>query len=427
MEKSGKARIYLASLLILSGILWSQMLLGWFEETKLHGSYELKENTDFTINDWISEQYQKRKSEYLNDHVAFRPALVSIHNQLLFSLFKKSSVLNLIIGKQNYLYEKGYIDGYNGNDYLGQEKIVQKVKKLKILSDTLQNHGSKLIVVLAPGKARYYPEFIPDYLQKDSKTTNYTGLIEEFSKQNIAFVDFNPWFLSMKKTSKYPLYPQTGIHWSSYATTLVIDSLSKYISSLYQEHAPQFIYSDFTYDNSIRDSTDVDIQSSLNLFQDIRSMKLAYRDVDIKFSKDKNNCIFISDSYGWTLYNSGLTKKLFNEFELWYYFKQLYKNHETPVDLDYSYVYKKLNTPELVVIMSTEMNYNRFDFGFSENILEMFQGKLATREKRIKEIMISMENSSEWMEALKLKAQDQNRTLAQVMKSDAEWMYDQEK
>jgi hypothetical protein len=77
--------------------------------------------------------------------------------------------------------------------------------------------GKQVLVILAPGKASYFPEFIPDEMATITKlNTNYEGYKAELKESTVPFIDAHQWFRNMKDTSRYPLFPKCGIHWSKY-------------------------------------------------------------------------------------------------------------------------------------------------------------------------------------------------------------------
>ncbi len=413
-------------LFIVIGIIWVQQLSQFYSSPELKGYYILKPDTNITISNWWSEEYQKIKSVYLNDHVAFRPELVRLHNQLLFTFFHKAHTNHIIVGKEYYLFEKPYVDEYTGKKSIKEDSLKFKIKALKTISDSIAKHGGKLLLILAPGKARYFSEYLPDNYKSGKEKTSHFRILKELQNKQINFIDFNSWFLSIKDTSKYPLYPKTGTHWSNYATGIVADSIAGYIAEMYHQHRPTVNNSNFIYSNVIRDSIDIDIESSMNLIWDPDRYNLAYRDVHWSEVGYKPSCIIISDSYWWQFYNAGYPNDLFSKYQFFYYFKQVYKDYQPGEALDMNYAFNEIKKTDLIIILVAEANYSRLDFGFSEAMLQMYSGKTSTKETQITEYIQKMQNDPEWLDQLRIKAKDQNRTLEDIMLSDANWLYEQE-
>ena len=68
--------------------------------------------------------------------------------------------MDVVIGKENYLYEKGYIDAFFGVDFIGHDSIAISAYKLKMIQDTLAKLNKTLLIILAPGKGDFFPEYI---------------------------------------------------------------------------------------------------------------------------------------------------------------------------------------------------------------------------------------------------------------------------
>ena len=118
---------------------------------------------------------------------------------------------------------------------------------MKFISDTLQKLNKQLLFVFAPGKASFYPEYIPDKYLTQKGITNYQIFLEGIKQRGINHIDFKKWFSDNKYKSKYPLYPQHGVHWSTYGTALVTDSLIKKIEELRHDYVKKCIFHHHRY------------------------------------------------------------------------------------------------------------------------------------------------------------------------------------
>ncbi|MDP4268221.1 MAG: hypothetical protein Q8880_12400, partial [Bacteroidota bacterium] len=219
----------------------------------LKGAVVLSENVKLSFKGWFSGDYQKKKEKYLNDNFGFRSDFVRINNQIKYSLFRQVNANGLIIGKNNYLYELNYIKAYYGMDFIGKDSIEHQLSKLKFIQDTLKKLNKNFILIFAAGKASFYPEYIPDEYKKQKSITNYEYMKMMADNKNINIIDFNNYFINNKNKSKYPLYPQYGIHWSNYGMCLVIDSLIKYIENKRGIDIPEFYWNDIEITEKYRE------------------------------------------------------------------------------------------------------------------------------------------------------------------------------
>ncbi|WP_343631462.1 hypothetical protein [Fluviicola sp.] len=350
----------------------------FLEEKPLNGSFALSTKPEWTKKSWFSGEYQEKQDKYLAEHTGFYPSWVRLYNQWNFSLFDVIHANGVIAGKEHYLFEENYISAYYGMDFAGDKKIAETSRQLKLVQDTLKKKGIDLVVILAPGKASYVPEFIPDkYASSKKGKTNFEGYLKAFNKQAVAYIDMHTWFESMKRTTKHPLFSKTGIHWTAYGQFLVADSLVNYVSKSTKHEIPRLVL-EKTELSDIALIDDGDIQKGANLMFDIRDLKLAYPKFHPNRAPEKEDpkVMVVSDSFYWGLFNSNVSNWLFNNGEFWYYNEQIYPNSYTKEtwakDQDLN---KKLEENKVVFIICTDANLPRLGFGFIERAYELYYPK----------------------------------------------------
>jgi hypothetical protein len=341
----------------------------FFEEEPLNGSFSLSSKPELNKKSWFSGKYQEGQDKYIADHTGFRPGWVRVYNQWNYSLFNKPSGSGVIIGKKNYLYEENYIKAYYGTDFLGEQKIKEITHQWKAVEDTLKRKGIDLVVILAPGKGSFYPEYIPDsYKRARNGKTNYEVFKKQFRKQSVTHIDMHSWFESMKKTSKYPLFPKTGIHWSVYGQFLAADSLTKFVSERCKTQIPHYVL-DTILESDKPKLGDDDIGRGMNLLFGVPELKLAYPEFHPNRAAKKNDpkVLVIADSFYWGLFNANVSHFLFNDGEFWYYNEQIYPASFTKETLVKNQsLDKKLKENKVVFLLITDANLYKFGFGFVE-------------------------------------------------------------
>ncbi|MDY0280859.1 MAG: hypothetical protein RBR35_09895, partial [Salinivirgaceae bacterium] len=173
-----------------------QMLLPIVHVKPLKGAVVNAEMPSFNISSWFNGEYQDEFEKYVNDHIGFRPWFVKVHNQIQFSLFKEATASGVIRGKDDYLYELNYIKAYNGDDFIGSQEIIEKVKNIKWLQDKLSELNKTLLIFIAPGKGCFYPEYFPDkFIKPVTDSTNYKQYIKQLKKYQVNHIDMNSWFI----------------------------------------------------------------------------------------------------------------------------------------------------------------------------------------------------------------------------------------
>lgn len=351
--------VIIGSLLVLPAI---QMHTNLFPVDELKGSFKPYEKPKLSLNNWFSGSFQENYNDYFENNFGFRPWFVRIRNQLSFSLCGSAKANGVVIGEDFYLYESYYLNAYNGLNYLGYETLKSRVDSLMLIHDSLASHGTELLICFAVGKGSFYPEFFPDnYKNQSSDSTNYLKYKNLFELADFNVIDFNSWFLQMKDTSRFILYPKYGTHWSEYGSVIAADSLLRYVEDLKNIDLPDLVIDKIQITNHLKGS-DYDIGECLNLLFQLPSQEMAYPQTSWRTEgKDSLNVIVISDSFYWQLFNRGMGTVGFKPGMFWFYNKISYPGSIDISDLDYV---KCLYNADLVILLATEATLARFPFGF---------------------------------------------------------------
>jgi hypothetical protein len=285
----------------------------------------------------------------------------------------------IIIGKKDVLYQKIYLDAYLGEDFVGNDTIREKVRKLFVVHNELKKRGVDLIFLVAPGKVSVYPEFLTDslYLHKKRKS-NYDGYIDEMKKYPLNLMDMRSYFLKIKSHVPYLLFPSCGTHWSGYGATLAADTLVKYITALTSIKLRGFhSEAGLLTKDSLR-YTDNDIGKALDLIWDIPSKPVYYP--KIVFDKDsigeKPDILFIGDSFTQSFFGFYPYFSIFgNNTRFWGYNYII----AWPDSVEKKYILvkslnlkKEIESKRIIIIVSTEQNLINFGFGFIDNAYALY-------------------------------------------------------
>jgi hypothetical protein len=339
----------------------------------LKGAHNNPDKPSITLTSWLDGSYQKKTHAYCTDAFGFQEPLVRLVNEVDYQLFDAANAKYVVVGRNNCLYETPYIEAELGMDYLGDSIIHDYTYKMSHLNDTLQKLGVDLQMVFAPGKASFYPENIPTYyFRYKSDSTNYDRFKHHMDEYGFAYLDLHKWFRSMKDTSRYPLLPNTGIHWSKYGMVLAVDSISKYWQQKFR-YQPRFEYSNGEL-SSIAQGSDADVEDGMNLLSDIPNLTMMYPKHDFsKLPKPNLKTSVIADSYYWGLFNIGLSTLASDSGEFWYYFHQVYPQHfENQLmikDLDLK---QAIESKDVIMLLQTDGTLDRFGFGFVEAAYDLY-------------------------------------------------------
>jgi len=364
----------------LFGLVLALLLLPWLEQNEhifepkpLGGVQPNSQNVKFSAAQWRSAKFQEGQEAYIRDHFGLRPFMVRFYNELFDRLFGEYQANGVIMGKDGYLFEENYLLAASGQDYIGPDSINELVQTLGLVQRDLMKSGKKLLVCIAPGKGSFYPDKMPDaYHYNGSTGRNYPEFVRYLIAEKIPLFDVQDWFLKMKATVPYPLYPKTGIHWSSYGEYLVADSLIKQVSALSQKQLPSLKLLRIEQDNKPRDRDD-DIELGMNLLRNLPDFKMAYPKFKVqpmKAGQKAPRVLVIGDSFYYGMYNWGMMQHVFAGGEFWYYnHERLVPGKATAFIEDIRDYAKEVQQFDVVVVLLTEANLPRFGFGMQQAYL----------------------------------------------------------
>lgn len=406
-----------------------------FNLTKLKplaGDYVSANDVAITRHTWFNKEFQESKERFLNDHFGYHHTYIRIHNQIAFYLFKKAKANGVIIGKKNYLYEEKYIDAYYGSDFIGVDSIRKKMLMIEFLADTFKKMNKTFLLVFAPGKAAYFPEFIPDNKVALKGITNIEIYARFAKEMKVPHIDFHTWFIQQKNKSKYPLVPRYGIHWSQYGSVLATDSILETIELDRNIDIPQM---DWHKTNVAKaKDTDIDIENGMNLLFRFEPEMMAYPEVIYKEAlqgQTKPSVLVVGDSYYWQIFASGISN-IFDRSDFWYYFKSAhsprYDKSKKIEDVD---IVDEINQHDVIILMATDVHLPNLGWNFIETMFGYYKGTIdktildPAYYDKIDEMKTYIQTDKTWMKEVKKKSIDRNISIDSMLYIDAKWTVDE--
>jgi len=415
-----------------------QMFSKFIQVKPLSGVSKKQKLPSFNFQDWVNYQYQPQLYTYLLENYGIREDFIRIYNQFHFNFYNKGNS-NVMVGKDNYLFEPWFIFSYNGENYIGDKKIKDQIHKIQMVQDTLHSLNKELLVFLSPGKVSYWPEFVPEkHFSSENKPSNYTKYSEELGRSKINYIDGNAWFIAAKDTSLYPLFPKTGTHWSFYGSCLAYDSIIRFITKNTSFHLVDTQITNIHPTSNLK-KTDTDIENILNLLLPLDRLELPYPTMKLLNPEeaDQPNTVVISDSYFWNIFNDYPTKnKVFNDFQFWYYNKTIYpdsyKKPTQTTDLNFTSVVDKT---DLFVLMACPQTIENLGWGFidrsydhfyNNTIMDSLQQKQNTlKQDKHESILVMINNikrNKKWFSQIKEKAKSRGITVDSMLYLDARYL-----
>ncbi|MBP7463705.1 MAG: hypothetical protein KA793_05155 [Bacteroidales bacterium] len=216
---------YLALILVLL-IPVAQRLFKLTAEIPLNLETKTDYYPDFHFSTWFKGEYQAQSEEFINKNFGLRGHLVRFLNQMDFDLFSKSNGYQVVVGKDKHLFFNYNIESYLGMNHMNRDSMEQVMQKTAVVIDSLKNRNIEFLFVIVPSNAFYYSDKLPAAYDRITPRENqYTWYSRKATAMKMNFIDFNKWFLEMKDTVSYPLFPKYGTHYTYYSARMVSDSM----------------------------------------------------------------------------------------------------------------------------------------------------------------------------------------------------------
>lgn len=371
-----------------------------------------------------SGEFQENINEYINHTFGFRPLIVRWFNQLKFWLFHQSDAPGVVVGKYNYLFLTSYTNNYMGSNFIGNDKIDETVRKLKQIQDSLKAYNVDLLIVFAPGKASFYSEFLPDYMNKQkSAVNNLSAYSQAFKKNNVNFIDLNSWFVSKKRKERYALYPELGVHYTPHGTFLTMDTLVKYIEKMRGIDLPDVEKYAVYLKDSLREQ-EHDVEELMNLPIALFHQPVPYFKISTKKTEPqiKPDVLGIGDSYWWQLTGLELPAHFFKRDSYWYYNNSIYNSNKKResgfAGLNYG---DELLARDVVVIMASEATYDLFPYGFIEKAYPVF---CFNKNQKTEWLKKQAKADKQWAANILQKAKENHISTEEQTMNDIEYVID---
>jgi len=421
----------LFSMLMLMMLLpFVQHYFGFPKVKGLKGYFVVPKKPVFSYHNLMNSTYQDSLNKYLEQHIGYRPDLVRLHNQYKYTFFDTVTAAGVIEGKNGYLFELNYFKAYYGLDFVGMDTIQKHINQTITVNEWLQKNKKHLLVVLAPGKASFFPEYITDGYKPDSVLpTNETTYYKLLKENNIPVISGNRLFNSIKDTSRFALYPKCGIHWSYYGMGVVFDTIINTMEQISGRDFVDFGIKNIEVTHRLR-SPDRDLWEGLNLFSQPNDDPMPYPEFTFEKKRPDSmpSVIVVADSYYWQWYGSGYASRAFGKHDFWYYNKQIIPGdggeaiQKHAIDL-----MTRVLEADFIILLQTDANMPRYSFGFIPELFNAIQ-KIsqwdATALSEIQQTMDRIRKSPSYMEMIKEKAEKRKITVEEMLRIDATWVYE---
>ncbi len=389
MKSRTKAILIVLTILMLCAFAIQQGT-GLFKFKELNGVTETQTKPELTSESFLHGTFQRDVEAYLKQNCGFREPLTRLYNQILWTFFRYAKVVEdkrVIITDDNWMFEPWTVEEYYQSrsynyavDSLEMaQKLEAEAQRILELQQALEPYNTHLFVALLPGKEQICGEHIPKgfHYSREKKITAYEFYAKRFKELGINHVNFAEWFMQMKDTVSWPLFPQTGTHWSNLAAQHATDTLVRYMENLAGINMMNILL-DKDFQRTLK--PDADLESLLNLIWPVKKqpnrLSFAYPDYDSTVVRP--TLITIGDSFYWNILNFIPVWDLFEKVPYWYYFSTAFFDDD---DLKVTHkigeldVLQEVIDADFVMLSYSTGTLYEMSNGFSETLLRKIRQK----------------------------------------------------
>ena len=367
----------------------------------LGGVEDAVERPAWTLAGWFDGTLQPSIENRYTFRFPLRPHLVKSWNQLQYALCgtppRHTTGTQVVIGRDNYLYEQPYIRTYNGNCGLAKADLKTTCTKVRRAQDILKARNIGFLLVIAPSKVEIYSEFVPAAMLtpgRHTRKTAYDRIVPLFREAGVNTLDMHAQFLEWKPTAPHPLFPKGGVHWNYYGAALTANRILDELRTQTGREFPRIVVAGVTT-NATPEGSDGDLFNLLNLWGDFSLRSSAsFRGVEVHPalrleavpSAVKPDLLIVGDSFALTLTEVMDRVRLYDRRDTLYYFNRIIsyvqpgtgdprdlatRQAGVPIDRRAFSIEDALRGRDAVIIEVNEQWLPKIGFGFIEAVLAM--------------------------------------------------------
>ena len=197
----------------------------------------------------ININYINDLGNWFSKNCGFRTEMLSINSHIMSDVFGVSSVDNITVGKNGWLYASSTDGNYKGIENYSERIKFNIAHNVKLLQNSVEKMGCQFIFTVPANKNTLYPENMPYYIKNVNKNRNLSDLSKSFSKEQVNYVDLYNLFKSNDET----LYLKKDSHWNGKGALLAYKSIMNKTKLPYDNYSKA---KEFIDDNYIGDLSD---------------------------------------------------------------------------------------------------------------------------------------------------------------------------
>lgn len=330
--------------------------------------------------DWSSYREGKFQESFeanFGAGLGLRTQAVRADNELNFRLFHAlghSPRHFAVLGKDGYLFERGYVDSFNRRDEVPIEEIEARVKSLLSLQQFMEARGKTLLVLITPNKAMLYSEYLPDSLidsDRQRVTSSYEKLLSLLQRYGVHYFDAEGYLSSLKSTVPFTFFTNSGTHWGDPAACEVSARVLERIGEQLRRRVPRLQCAPYVETPALR-LEDTDVLRICNLWSPERLMRPAFYSKARIMGSGPASVLIVGGSFNRALIRY-LNRARIDNTLFYYYSKLERRGRSMPIDkaaLDFE---RQVFQKDVIIVEVNVEVIASLGFGFIEDAARAMQ------------------------------------------------------
>lgn len=183
--------------------------------------------------------FPPKAEAYYNDHFGGRNTLVYAYLWIKSRIFRVSPTDMAVVGKGDWTYlgTDQQLSSSRGVPLLTEAELEQWRSVLEERQRISERHGARFLAFLAPDKSTVYPEYLPDWMQRETPVSNLDLLQNYLAKHsNVPLIDLRPALIEGKKGGL--TYLRSNSHWNNFGAFVAYQALAAEIQALLPGYRP---------------------------------------------------------------------------------------------------------------------------------------------------------------------------------------------
>ncbi|MDO5108245.1 MAG: hypothetical protein Q4D39_08210, partial [Coriobacteriaceae bacterium] len=175
---------------------------------------------------------------WYNDHFAFRAQLVDANASLREALFMESSVGNVIVGSDGWLYYQGTMADYQRTAPMTNRALDNAACNIALMQENAERLGLGFVFTIAPNKNSLYPEHMPYFEAAGAGPSNAERIEPFLESYGVNYLNL----FDVLEAEDRELYLHGDSHWTNEGALIAARSLAEYLGhdlGVYEEAAPE--------------------------------------------------------------------------------------------------------------------------------------------------------------------------------------------